>query len=134
MNTDAYLAGLPNFLGYFGVSIALLLAFAFVYSLATPHAEFKLIREGKTAAAIAFSGSLLGFVLPLHSAISHSVNLVDCTLWGVVAFVVQIATFFVLRFVIGDLAQRITRDEVASGVVVASVSIAVGLLNAACMT
>jgi putative membrane protein len=134
MNAATYLAGLPSFLAYFAVSIGLLLAFALVYSAITPHHEFRLIREGKNAAAVAFGGSLLGFVLPLHSAISHSVNLVDCALWGGVAFVVQLATFFALRLVIRDLPQRITRDELASGVFVACVSIAVGLLNAACMT
>ena len=134
MNAATYLAGLPNFLAYFGVSVGLLLAFALVYSAITPHHEFRLIREGKNAAALAFGGSLLGFVLPLHSAISHSVNLIDCALWGGVAFVVQILTFFALRLVIRDLPQRISRDESASGVFAASVSIAVGLLNAACMT
>lgn len=134
MNAATYLSGLPAFLSYFGVAIGLLLAFAFVYSAITPHHEFRLIREGKTAAAVAFGGTLLGFVLPLHSAISHSVNLIDCALWGGVAFVVQIVTFFVLRMVIKDLPERISRDEVASGVFVASASLAVGILNAACMT
>lgn len=134
MNAATYLAGLPAFLAYFGVAVALLLGFALVYSAVTPHHEFRLIREGKSAAALAFGGSLLGFVLPLHSAISHSVNLVDCALWGLVAFVVQIATFFALRLVLPDLPARIARDEVASGVFVASASLAVGLLNAACMS
>jgi len=129
-NAATYLSGLC----YFGVSVALLLAFVFVYSAITPHHEFRLIREGKNAAALAFGGSLLGFVLPLHSAISHSVNLIDCALWGGVAFVVQILTFFVLRMVIKDLPERISRDEVASGVFVATTSLAVGVLNAACMT
>ncbi len=134
MNAATYLSGLPAFLSYFGVAVGLLLAFAFVYSAITPHHEFRLIREGKTAAAVAFGGTLLGFVLPLHSAISHSVNLIDCALWGGVAFVVQIVTFFALRMLITDLPDRISRDEVASGVFVATTSLAVGLLNAACMT
>ena len=67
MKAAFYLTGLPNFLAYFGVAIALLLIFSVVYARLTPHHEFALIRENKSAAAIAFGGSLLGFVLPLFS-------------------------------------------------------------------
>ncbi len=131
---NQYLAGLPAFLAYFGVSVALLISFGFVYSKLTPHHEFDLIKANKSAGAVAFGGSLLGFVLPLLSAISNSVSLVDCILWGVVAFVIQILTFFCLRLFIRDLGQRIAKDEMASGVFVAFTSVAVGALNAASMT
>ena len=134
MKAAFYLAGLPNFLAYFGVAIVMLLIFSVVYSRLTPHHEFALIRENKSAAAIAFGGSLLGFVLPLFSAISNSVSLIDCVIWGFVALVFQLLTFFCLRFFLKDLSQRIARDEVASGIFVATSSIAVGLLNAACMS
>jgi putative membrane protein len=129
-----YFAGLPAFLAYFGVSVALLIAFGFVYAKLTPHHEFELIKANKSAGAIAFGGSLLGFVLPLLSAIFNSVSLVDCLLWGIVAFVVQIVTFFSLRLFVRDLGERIARDEIASGVFVAFASVAVGALNAASMT
>jgi putative membrane protein len=134
MNIATYLAGLPAFLSYFGIAIALLLAFAFIYAWATPHHEFALIRENKSAASIAFGGSLIGFVLPLHSAISNSVSMVDCLLWGLVALLIQLLTFMALRIFIRDLPQRIARDEIASGIFSASVAISVGVLNAACMT
>lgn len=130
----ASLAGLPAFLLYFIVAIALLLLFAFIYTRATPHDELKLIREGKTAAAVALGGSLLAFVLPMSSAIIHSVTLIDFVIWGVIALIVQIATFFVVRLFLPNLSQRITNDEIASGLFVALVSLAVGTINAACMT
>ena len=134
MDAVTYLAGLPAFLSYFGVAIALLLAFGFIYAWATPHHEFALIRENKPAASVAFGGSLIGFVLPLHSAISNSVSLLDCLLWGLVALLVQLLTFMALRLFIRDLPQRIARDEMASGIFSASAAISVGVLNAACMT
>lgn len=134
MKAAFYLSGLPNFLAYFGVAILLLLVFAVVYSKLTPHHEFALIRENKPAAAIAFGGSILGFVLPLFSAISNSVSLIDCVIWGLIAIIVQLLTFFCLRFFLKDLSQRIARDEIASGIFVATSSVAVGLLNAACMS
>ena len=130
---NQYLVGLPAFLAYFGVSIALLIAFAIVYTALTPHHEFELIKANKSAGAIAFGGSMLGFVLPLVSAISNSVSIMDCLLWGAVAFIVQILTFISLRLFIRDLSQRIANDEIATGVFVAFASVAVGLLNAASM-
>lgn len=129
-----YLDGLPAFFSYFAIAIVLMIVFCYVYTLITPHHEFTLIKENKAAAATAFGGSLIGFALPLHATISHAVNLVDLTLWGVVALIVQLATFYGIRLFLRDLPERIARDELAAGIFVATVSIAVGLLNAASMT
>lgn len=128
------LVGLPAFLAYFGVSIGLLLVFALIYTQITSHDEFALIREGKSAAAVALGGSLIAFVLPLASAIIHSVSLVDFLIWAGIALVIQLATFFGVRVFIPNLSERIARNELASGLFVALASIAVGAINAACMT
>lgn len=54
------LAGFPNFLLYFSVSIIFVLAFKFIYVKLTPYDEWHLIKEKQnTAAAIALSGALL---------------------------------------------------------------------------
>jgi putative membrane protein len=129
-----YLAGLPAFLAYFGAAVGLLVVFGFVYARLTPHHEFALIKANKPAAAVAFGGTLLGFVMPMASAMSNSVSLLDFVLWGVVALVVQLLTFFLLRLFIRDLPQRIAHNEMASGAFVAFASVAVGVLNAASMT
>ena len=134
MNPATYLAGLPAFLAYFGVAVLLLAAFAYLYTHITPYKEWSLIKANNPAAATAYGGSIVGFVLPLHSAISNSVNLLDYVLWGIVALVVQILTFLVLRLLIRDLPSRIQHGEMASAIFVAALSIAVGILNAASMT
>ena len=134
MDATASLAGLPDFLSYFGLAIVLLAAFCAIYVQLTPHHEFRLIRENKAAATLAFGGSLLGFCLPLHGAITNSVSLVDCAIWGAIALVVQLLAFFLLRLLVRDLSERITRNEVATGGLVAAVSLGVGLLNAASMS
>jgi putative membrane protein len=126
--------GLPSFLSYFAIAILLLLLFGFVYTRLTAHDEFELIRHGKPAAAIALGGSLLAFALPLCSAIVHSVSLVDFVIWGVIAMVIQIATFFGVRVFVTNLSQRITNNEVSAGLFVALASLSVGAINAACMT
>ncbi len=127
------LVGLPAFLVYFGVAIGLLLLFAFIYTQITSHDEFALIRAGKSAAAVALGGSLIAFVLPLCSAIIHSVSLTDFVVWAGIALVIQLATFFAVRVFIPNLSQRIAHNEMASGLFVALASIAVGAINAACM-
>jgi putative membrane protein len=128
------LNGLPSFLAYFAVATALLVAFAFIYSWVTPHHEFELIRANNVSAALAFGGAVIGFALPLSSAIRHSLSLLDCAIWGVVALAVQVLTFVAMRVVIPQLPERITRGELAAGVLSAAVAIAVGQINAACMT
>jgi putative membrane protein len=55
---------------YFCTAIIAVVAYLFVYTRVTPHDEFKLIRDNDPAAAIALGLSLLGFVLPLVSAIT----------------------------------------------------------------
>ncbi len=132
--TLSSLNGLPAFLAYIATSIVLLLAFIRIYTWVTPHDELALIRANNPAAALAFGGALIGFALPLSSAITHSLSLLDCALWGAVALIIQVLTFVVLRVAIKQLPERINQGEVATGSFVAATAIAVGLINAACMT
>jgi putative membrane protein len=125
--------GLPAFLGYFAIAMLLLLLFGLIYTRLTAHDELELIRQGRAAAAIALGGSLLAFALPLCSAIIHSVSLVDFLIWGVIALVIQIATFFAVRVFLKNLSQRISDNELSAGLFVALTSLSVGAINAACM-
>jgi len=127
-------SGLPAFLSYFGVAMLLLLLFGCIYTRLTAHDEFELIRHGKSAAALALGGSLLAFALPLCSAIVHSASLIDFLIWGVIALVIQIATFFAVRVFLTNLSQRISNNEISAGLFVALTSLSVGAINAACMT
>ncbi len=130
----ASIAGLPSFASFFVLAILLLLLFARIYSWLTPHDEFALIRANNTAAAIAFAGALIGFALPLSSAITHSQSFADCAIWGAIALVVQLLTFVVVKVTLRHLPERISAGEIASGIFMASSAIAVGLINAASMT
>ena len=132
--TPDYLAGLPLFFVYFVLSLVLTGVYVLVYCWCTPHEELKLIKANVPSASIAFVGSLIGFVLPLASVVEHSINLMDMMLWGGVALVVQLATFFGLRLFMPKISDRITNNELASGIWLGGISVAVGLLNAACLT
>ncbi|MFO1423929.1 MAG: DUF350 domain-containing protein [Candidatus Competibacteraceae bacterium] len=128
------LAGLPSFLFYFATAIGLLLLFLVAYILITPYREITLIREGNTAAAVSLGGAILGFVLPLASAIAHSVGLLDMAVWGLIALVIQLLAYGVGRLLLPDLVRAIPAGQVATGVFLGALSLAIGILNAACMT
>ncbi len=128
------LAGLGSFIAYFGAGAALLVFFCLVYGWITPYPEFRLIREGMVAPAVSFSGALLGFVIPLASAISHSVALLDMVIWALVALTVQVLVFIGLRLFIVDLAKEIADDRPAPAILLAVLSLAAGILSAACMS
>jgi putative membrane protein len=127
-------AGFDDFLVYFAAALALLAAFIVIYEKITPYDEFKLIHEGNTAAAFSLSGSILGFVIPLASAVRGSVSLVDMAIWGVIALVVQLAAFVAVKMMIPSITKDIPAGNSAQGFFLGSVSLAVGLLNAACMS
>src|SRR5207247_10429932 len=101
------LAGLPAFLVYFCTAIVAVVAYLLVYTRVTPHNEFQLIRDNDPAAAIALGLSLLGFVLPVVSAIAHAANVWDCLLWRASALVVQIAVYYISKTPVPNLAARI---------------------------
>ena len=122
------------FLTYFGAGVAVLLVAATIVVLVTPHSEIKLIRAGNTAASIAFAGSLIGLALPIHSAISHSVSLLDALIWGIVAALVQALAFGVARIASGKLSDQIDKNVVSAGIFSAAIAISVGLVNAAAIT
>lgn len=127
---DSFLA----FLTYFGAGLAVLFVAAAIVLLVTPHSEIRLIRAGNSAAAVAFGGSLIGLALPIHSAISHSVSLLDALIWGVVAAVVQVLAFVIARAASGKLSRQIDEDVLSAGIFSAAIAISVGLVNAAAIT
>jgi putative membrane protein len=128
------LSGLPAFLIYLSVALVLIGAYLFVYLWITPQDEFALIRANNPAAAVALGMSMIGFALPLTASIGHADSVIDLTIWGIVAFVVQIAVFFLARIPIRDLPQRIAAGELAPAIWLGSASVAAGMLNAASMS
>jgi putative membrane protein len=117
-----------------GTAVVLTLIYLVIYMWVTPHQEIKLIRDNNMAAALACAGSLIGFNFPLASAMANSVALMDCVVWGVVALVVQIAIFFLVRLPVPKISERIEKGETASGLWLGAASLAGGVLNAAAMT
>jgi putative membrane protein len=127
-------AGFDDFLVYLAVSLTLLAIFIVIYIRVTPYREMALIRDGNMAASFSLSGALLGFIVPLASAVQHSVSLVDMAIWGLIAMAVQIAAFIVVKLLIPSITRDIAAGKGAQGFFLGSLSLGVGLLNAACMS
>ena len=129
-----YLTGLPLFAAYFGLGLLLLGLFVFIYIRITPYREIALIRAGNAAAAASLGGSIIGFVLPVASSIENSVSLIDMLLWSDVSLVVQLLAFLIARAMVPAISKNVEEGQLASGVFLGAIAIALGLLNAACMT
>ncbi|MEO6946446.1 MAG: DUF350 domain-containing protein [Nitrobacter sp.] len=127
------LAGLPAFLLYFCTGLIAVVLYLFVYTRVTPHDEFKLICDNDPAAAIALGLSLLGFVIPVVSAIMHTASVIDCLIWSVIALIVQIAVYYIAKIPVPNLSARIANGELAPAIWLGLSSVAAGAINAASM-
>lgn len=119
---------------YFVVSLLVVALFIAIYTTITPYREISLIREGNTAAAISLGGAVLGFSVPLATAVEQSGSLIDMLVWSLVALVAQLVAYFATRMVLPHLRSDVQQGRIAPAVFLAALSIAVGILNAAAMS
>lgn len=131
--TLAALAGLQNFAIYFATALGLVALYLVVYTLATSRNEFALIRQNVLSASLALGFSLVGFALPLSSALVYSREVLDTVIWGVVAIAVQILVYWLVRLLVPRLPHRIAAGEMSAALFLGAASLAAGILNAAAM-
>jgi putative membrane protein len=131
---EEFIGKFGEFFNFFIVAVLLTLIFTVIYWKVTSHNEFKLIKEKSIAAAVAFSGALIGFALPLVSVMLNSTNVIEMTQWAVVAMVIQIFVYFLVRMPMPKISERIENNEIAAGIWLGAASLVGGMLNAASMT
>ena len=129
-----FLTGIVAHLVYLGIAIVAVLAFVAVYVTLTPHREFRLIRQGNTAAAISLGGAILGYTVPLAKAVAQSHSIAEMLVWSGVALVAQLVAYGITRLVLPQLTAHVDEGKTASGIFLATIAVAVGLLNSAAMT
>lgn len=112
---------------YIASGIGLLAIFVALYVWWTPLNEFQLMRERKTAPAIALAGAMIGFVMPVLAMMQHSANWLDFIAWSLVAMVIQLALEWVLR---RRFPNQIGSDNCAVAVFFFATSVCVGAINA----
>jgi putative membrane protein len=128
------IAALPDFLVYLLTGVLMLLASTAIYSLVLPIEEWKLIRAGNAAAALTIGGALIGFALPLSESIRRSSGLLDMAVWAAITVAVQLIGFAAMRLWRKDAAAAIAAGDMAEAIVLASASVSLGLVNAACLS
>ena len=128
------LGRLPDFALFFVVSLTLVAVYLAIYTLSTSHNEFGLIRQNNVAAALSLGLSLIGFALPLASAVVNAANVVDLLVWGLTAIAIQLFVYWLVRLILPGLSTRIANGELAAALFLGSASLAAGVINAAAMT
>lgn len=131
--TDS-LSGIVAHFAYFGMASVAVVVFVAIYVMVTPHHEFRLIRAGNTAAAISLGGAILGYTIPLAKAVAQSESVGDMLLWSAVALVAQLLAYGITRLILPQLSAHVAEGKAASGIFLAAIAIAIGMLNAAAMT
>ncbi len=105
-----------------------------VYLTLTPMREIQLIRANNAAAALATSGAIVAFAIPLAAVIVSSVNIYDVIVFGVVALFFQLVADFVAHFMLRELPERISNGEISAAIIQVGIKFSVALLNAAAVT
>jgi putative membrane protein len=120
-----------SFGAYFALALVLLATFVELYMKVTPYNDFEQIMANNVAAAITLAGAVVGFALPIAAAVFFTHQLQEMAIWGVIGCTVQVALFSLLR---ARFADEIARGSVAPAVLLAGLSISLGLICASCVS
>ena len=125
--------GLLEFAIYFGMGLGFMALYAVLYLYATPHREITLIRGDNLPAAVVLAGAVLGFALPLASALRIADGAAVVAAWAFIALLAQLVAYTLVALLLRQFSRRINRGEMAAAVLASSIHVSVGLLNAAAM-
>ncbi|MBY0539815.1 MAG: DUF350 domain-containing protein [Campylobacterales bacterium] len=126
-----------GFISFFLTALALVVVFLYLYALVTPYDDYKLIFEDNNiAAALGFGGAIIGVSIPLYSALVNSISYTDFIIWGVIAILIQLIFALIVTRISGkySLESKISQGVVPVGIIMAFLSICIGLLNAGSMS
>ena len=126
-----------GFISFFCTALVLMVIFLYLYAVVTPYDDYKLIFEDNNlAAALGFGGAIIGVSIPLYSALVHSVSYIDFTVWGAIAILIQLVFAFIVTRVSGKFSFKIKISDgvISVGILMAFLSISIGLLNAGSMS
>ena len=126
-----------NFLAYLSVAMLLLIVGMILFTISTPKInEFKLIAEKNVSAAMLLGGKVVGLALVLGAAAEYSISIIDMAIWGAIGIVAQIVVFTIAELITVrfSIQKAIEQDNRAVGMMLLSLSIAVGWVVAKCLS
>jgi putative membrane protein len=124
-------SGLSVLLLHLLTTLVLLALGSLCYMALTPFRERALIATGNTAAGLVLAGTLIALAIPLAAMLATSHVWLDIVVWGLVAVILQLATFVLAVAVFRSLRAMIEANNVAAAATLVGVQIAIALLNAA---
>lgn len=83
---------------------------------------------------MSYGGALVGFSLTLCSSIAVHASFTMFLVWGLAALVVQIVVYVAVAQCVRGMNDAIQENNVAMGGLMGAVSLAAGIVNAACLT
>ncbi|MEK9683626.1 MAG: DUF350 domain-containing protein [Rhodospirillaceae bacterium] len=128
---QSLLAGFPVLALHLSITLVILGVGAATYAKITPYDELGLIRKGNIAAALSFSGALVGLALPLAVCMARSVNVWDIIVWGFITLVIQLIAYRIGDALLRDLPKRIEAGETSAATLIVGIKLAIAMINAA---
>ena len=128
---QSFLNGFPVLLMHFSVTLLMLVAGAIIYQMITPFNELDLIRGGNIAAALSFSGALVGLALPLAVCMARSINVWDIIIWGCLTLLIQLIAYRIGDALLKELPKRIETGELSAATTIVGIKLSVAMINAA---
>jgi putative membrane protein len=123
-----------NYLLHLSLAAVLVVIFFLVYTWTTPFDEVLLIRQGNRAAALSLGGALVGFALTIWSALLHTADYQTFAMWAAVGLVVQLLAYVVATRLLHMSKDQIEADNAAFGGLLGAISLAIGAVNAGCIS
>ena len=119
-----------NYLLHLATAVALVMAYFVIYTRMTPYDEVTLIRSGNQAAALSLGGTLIGFALPIASALLHTPDYYQFLGWAAGAMLIQVLVFHVTTRLLKMSKDQIEANNTAFGSLLGAISVSIGLINA----
>ena len=123
-----------NYLIHLLLAAVLLIAFFIIYTRVTPYNEVLLIRQGNQAAALSLGGAILGFSATIASSLMHTANYQQFFAWAFGAMVVQLLAYLVTTRLLRMSKDQIESNNSAFGGLLGAIALAIGAINAACIS
>lgn len=123
-----------NYLIHLLLAAVLLIAFFVIYTRVTPYNEVLLIRQGNQAAALSLGGAILGFSATIASSLMHTANYQQFFAWAFGAMVVQLLAYLVTTRLLRMSKDQIESNNTAFGGLLGAIALAIGAINAACIS
>lgn len=123
-----------NYLIHLLLAAVLLIAFFIIYTRVTPYNEVLLIRQGNQAAALSLGGAILGFSATIASSLMHTADYQQFFAWAFGAMVVQLLAYLVTTRLLRMSKDQIESNNTAFGGLLGAIALAIGAINAACIS